>query len=171
MYRNEKNILNKLSENEPWVLLLVGVPLVGKSTFIKNLFPDTRIISRDNALMEFADERGLTYNEAFKEVSAKKVNKRLNAMILESSASNENVIVDMTNLSKKRRRSNLANFGKKYTKFAVIFETPEWEELMLRNKLRNEQEGKWIPINVMKNFIEAYTTPTKDEGFTKIWTI
>ena len=52
---------------EPFVMLLVGPPLSGKSTWIRQNFTDTQVISRDEIVMELAGTRD--YNKAFSEVN------------------------------------------------------------------------------------------------------
>ena len=56
----------------PFVIILVGVPLSGKSTLIKSLLienSDISIISRDDILMSLYD--GNDYNLAWKSVNQK----------------------------------------------------------------------------------------------------
>ena len=43
---NPKNI------KEPFVIILIGPPLSGKSTWIRENFPNTDVISRDEILMD-----------------------------------------------------------------------------------------------------------------------
>ena len=61
--------------NRPFVILLVGVPLSGKSTWIRNNHPTTRIVSRDELVMEVYGSDD--YNTAFKEVNQKDVDRLL----------------------------------------------------------------------------------------------
>jgi predicted kinase len=56
--------MNLKELKEPFVIFLVGVPLVGKSTFIRENFEGINVISRDEILMEVAGTRD--YTEAWK---------------------------------------------------------------------------------------------------------
>jgi predicted kinase len=158
------NIIAKCSR--PYILILVGPPLCGKSSLVKKLnLKDVTIISRDEILLE---ESGTdNYSDAFKSVNQKKVNKILNESIETAADNKENVIIDMTNLSPKRRRSTLESFDN-YYKVAVVFDIPSEEELSKRNKKRLAEENKFIPENVIKTMISSYIPVKNEEGFNKI---
>ena len=67
-YSTIKNIIGKLPT--PYILILVGPPLCGKSTFIKKLSLDkVNIISRDAILLE--QHGSNDYGAAFKSVNQK----------------------------------------------------------------------------------------------------
>lgn len=150
----------------PYILMLVGPPMSGKSFFVKKYFPDTEVISRDEILMEVYGSRN--YSEAFKNVDQKKVDKTLRDRMTEYAKEGRNVLVDMTNLSPKTRKANLAYFGKDYYKTAVAFPILPMEEYKRRNDYRNETENKYIPDNVLRSMISNYVVPTLDEGFDEI---
>jgi predicted kinase len=158
--RNLKELISKLETTKGNLLVMVGPPLSGKSTIISKL-PNSIVISRDAIVEEFG--KGLSYTEAFKSVNQKEVTKELNKRLKESSESNNNVIIDMTNLSPKRRKGYIKTF-KNHTKIAVTFSLP-LETLMERNKIRNEETGKYIPEGVITSMYNSYEYPTKEEGF------
>ena len=58
---------------QPFVILLVGPPMSGKTTWINTNFPDIDVISRDEILMEVYGSRD--YTEAFRNVDQKLVDK------------------------------------------------------------------------------------------------
>ena len=60
---------------EPFVIILIGPPLSGKTTWIRENFPTTEVISRDEIVMEVYGSRN--YTEAFKSVDQKEVDKVL----------------------------------------------------------------------------------------------
>jgi predicted kinase len=156
---------------EPFVLLLIGPPLSGKSTWIKNNFePDTvTIISRDDLVIEVWGENN--YDEAFRNVDQKKVNYLLDSKMKEAAESGDNVIVDMTNMTSKRRRTTLEYFSDDYQKVAVIFPILDWDEYWRRNDKRKSEENKSIPDHVIKNMIASYQPIKKEEGFDKVISI
>jgi predicted kinase len=152
--------------NKPFVILLVGVPLSGKSTWIRNNHPNTRVISRDELVMEvFGSD---DYNLAFKEVNQKKVDRLLDLRLKEVNTNKENVIVDMTNMVVSRRTKTLRYFSDDYFKEVIVFPVLDTEEYDRRNKERNVNENKWIPPFVISSMLNSYQEPTLEEGFNKI---
>ena len=117
---------------EPFVIILVGPPLSGKTTWIRNNFPTTDVISRDEIVMEVHGSRN--YTEAFKSVDQKEVDRVLDARLKEANQMKKNVIVDMTHMASKRRKQNLDYFSDDYYKLAVIFPILQEEEYDRRNK-------------------------------------
>ena len=88
--------------------------------------------------------------------------------IIEASRNNENVIIDMTNLSSKRRARNLGYFSRKYYKIGIVFPILEDKEYILRNSVRSKLEGKDISLSIIKNMIKYYKSVSLSEGFNKL---
>lgn len=152
--------------NRPFVILLVGVPLSGKSTWIRNNHPTTRIVSRDELVMEVYGSDD--YNTAFKEVNQKDVDRLLDLRLKEVNTNKENVIVDMTNMVVSRRVKTLRYFSDDYYKEVIVFPVLDSDEYKRRNNERNVNENKWIPPFVISSMLNSYQEPTLDEGFDKI---
>lgn len=152
--------------NRPFVILLVGVPLSGKSTWIRNNHPTTRIVSRDELVMEVYGSDD--YNTAFKEVNQKDVDRLLDLRLKEVNSNKENVIVDMTNMVVSRRVKTLRYFSDDYYKEVIVFPVLDSDEYKRRNNERNVNENKWIPPFVISSMLNSYQEPTLDEGFDKI---
>ena len=150
----------------PYVFVLVGLPLSGKSTWIRRNYPDAKVISRDDLVLEVYGSDN--YSEAFKNVDQKEVDRTLDLRLKDSNLNKENVIVDMTNLTTKRRKQTLRYFSDDYYKEVVVFPILDKDEYSYRNKERNERENKWIPPFVITSMLESYIVPTLDEGFDKI---
>jgi predicted kinase len=148
---------------EPFVMMLIGPTLSGKSTYIRSNYPSTEVISRDEIVMEVFGSRD--YNSAFKEVDQKEVDRRLADRLTAAAAAKKNVIVDMTNMTVKRRMATLRNFGKDFTRVAVVFPILSDEEYEKRNIDRNAKENKWIPPFVIKSMIDSYQEPSPVEGY------
>jgi predicted kinase len=151
---------------EPFVILLVGPTLSGKSTWIRNNYPNVNVISRDEIVMEVAGTRD--YNKAFDTVDHKLVDKVLIERLTEANSTNTSTIVDMTNMTVKRRRQTLQYFDDIFCKVAVVFPILSDEEYQKRNIDRNAKENKWIPPSVIKSMIDSYQEPTTSEGFNNI---
>lgn len=160
--------MNLKELNTPFVILMSGVPMSGKSTWIRNNTTDldVSIISRDTLLMKVYGSDN--YNEAFNNVDQKKVDKLLLDTILGANSRKENVIIDMTNISPKVRRRNLSYFSDDYTRVAVVFPLLSKDEYDKRNNYRKVNENKYIPNHVLSNMINSYVLPTHDEGFDEI---
>ena len=151
---------------EPFVMMLIGPTLSGKSTYITNNYPHTQVISRDEIVMEVFGSRD--YNLAFKEVDQKEVDRVLAERLKEANDLKTSVIIDMTNMTVKRRMVTLRNFGKDFTRIAVVFPILSDEEYTKRNIDRNAKENKWIPPFVIKSMIDSYQEPTLEEGYDRI---
>jgi len=151
---------------EPFVIILVGPPLSGKTTWIRNNFPTTEVISRDDLVMEVYGSRN--YTEAFNNVDQKEVDRRLDAKLKEANSEKKNVIIDMTHMASKRRKQNLDYFTDDYYKLAVIFPILSDDEYERRNKKRIEEENKDLPMRIVKSMISSYQPIRPEEGFNKV---
>jgi predicted kinase len=151
---------------EPFLILLIGPTLSGKSTWIRNKYPNVNVVSRDEILMEVAGTRD--YNKAFESVNHKLVDKVLAERLKESNDSKLSTIIDMTNMVVKRRNQTLSFFDDSFYKVAVIFPILTDDEYSERNNIRNINENKWIPPFVIKSMIDSYQEPTTEEGYDKI---
>jgi predicted kinase len=151
---------------EPFVIILIGPPLSGKTTWIRENFPTTEVISRDEIVMEVYGSRN--YTEAFKSVDQKEVDKVLTQKFLDANKEKKNVIVDMTHMASKRRKQNLNYFTDDYYKLGVIFPILSDEEYEKRNQKRIEEENKDLPMGIVKSMISSYQPITSDEGFNKV---
>ena len=167
MFDDIFNIFTKIQT--PYLITLVGPPLCGKSTFIKFLKAHCvskghqafYVISRDDILLDIAGTDD--YTEAWNSVDQNIVNDKLKERFESFSNSDENTIIDMTNMTSKGRVKNNEKFENHY-KVAVVLEWDK-DELIKRNDIRNENENKFIPLNVINSMIENYTYPNLSEGF------
>lgn len=151
---------------EPFVIILIGPPLSGKSTWIRENFPDTHVICRDEILMDVYGSRN--YTEAFNKVNQKEVDRVLHQSLVDANKEKKNVIVDMTHMGSKRRKQNLNYFTNDYYKLGVIFPILSDEEYVRRNQKRIDEENKNIPMSVIKGMISTYQTISPEEGFNKV---
>ena len=159
-----KLILNNCTQ--PYILMLIGPPLSGKDTVLKELNLDAIVISRDQILMDVYGSDN--YDEAFKNVNQKEVDRVLVHKIQRAVKEKKNVILNMTHMTRKRRTYNLSFFNDTYNKIAIIFPILSDDEYARRNTKRKGEEQKFIPINILKNMIGSYQSVSKDEGFDKI---
>lgn len=166
-----ENLVKYLENNQPFVLIMVGAPLSGKSTYINKLKEtlDFKVVSRDDIIMELSDSDD--YNISFNSVDQKEVDSILKNRILEYSLNNENVIIDMTNLTSKRRKSNLNYFNEGYSKVALIFPIITFEEYLYRNNKRKNEENKNISVSIWQNMVNNFQTIKVEEGFDKVFSL
>lgn len=147
---------------------LVGVPGSGKSTWVQNQTwaSDCVIVSTDNLVEQYAQSQGKTYNEVFKSYMPIAV-KLMAEQVVTAREQGQDIIWDQTSTSVASRRRKF-NMLPDYRHIAVIFKTPESEELTQR---LNSRPGKNIPIKVVEQmaFDLEMEPPTVDEGFSEIW--
>ncbi len=150
------------------VILLVGPPLSGKDTYLRSKdFSDFTIISRDDILMSLHNTND--YSDAFNQVDQKSVDKLLNQKIQDCIDNKKNVIINMTNLSKKSRNRHLCKFpNSDYEKIAIVFPKLNLCDYINRNDNRKKEENKFIPVGVIQSMIENWQEVTQDEGFNTI---
>ena len=153
---------------KPKVILLIGPPLSGKDTYLKSKdFSDFTMISRDDILMSLHDTND--YSEAFHKVDHKLVDRLLNQKIQDCIDNKKNVIINMTNLTKRGRNRHLSKFpNSDYEKIAVVFPKLDITEYINRNLKRKNEENKFIPLNVIESMISNWEDVTSDEGFDQI---
>lgn len=150
----------------PTCYQLIGVPGSGKSTWIQNQewAKDCSIASTDMWVELEAERVGKTYSEIFDEYMPKAVKLMANHVELARDKGMD-IIWDQTSttLASRRRKFNMLP---KYDHIAVIFKTPEPEELARRLASR---PGKTIPDSVMRRMIEGFDPVELEEGYSEIW--
>jgi predicted kinase len=145
--------------------MLIGVPGAGKSTWIRSQewHADTVLISSDNIIEDIAQQRGITYDDAYSGL-IDDATKIMLSEVRAAVAAGRNIVWDQTNTSVKSRREKLRML-KGYYVVAVMFPTPEPEELERRLASR---PGKTIPRHVMECMTTHLAAPTLAEGFDEI---
>jgi predicted kinase len=158
--------------SNPTLYMLVGVPGSGKSTWITSKFDhvdvhdDMIVASTDDFINVAAVLLGKTYDEVFKD-TIKNAEKMMYQGVTRAVEGNCDIIWDQTNLTRKTRAKKLIMIPDRYRKVAVVFPTPEPEELGRRLASR---PGKTIPQHVINSMIQTFQHPEYDEGFDEICT-
>ncbi|MCQ6253874.1 L-seryl-tRNA(Sec) kinase [Methanocaldococcus sp.] len=147
------------------LIILVGLPSVGKSTFSKNL---AKILSKYNIDVivlgsDLVRESFPKWKEQYEEFI-----KRTTQLLIDEALKKYWVIVDDTNYYNSMRR-DLINLAKKYNKnYAIIYLKAPLNILIKRNVERGEK----IPNEVIKKMYEKFDEPGKkykwDEPFLTI---
>ena len=144
---------------------LIGVPGSGKSTWIKNQewAENCVVVSTDEFVEDYAKECGSTYSEVFDDYMPTAV-KLMADKVERAREQGKDIIWDQTSTTEGARRKKF-NMLPDYEHIAVVFKTPEMDELKRRLASR---PGKNIPSQVMVQMIRGLVMPTLDEGFTEI---
>lgn len=145
------------------VTLLVGLPCSGKSTYA-NSYPT--VLSRDNLLTYTYPD--MTYNEAYTYVHSDSArlqifNKAFDKLITQRAREQRDLVIDMTNLSLKSRRSMMQRFP--HAQFKCVVFLPPFTQIIARNTTR---PGKSIPFDTLISMSKSFVMPVKQEGFTDI---
>lgn len=150
--------------NKPCVIILVGLPLSGKDTFIQQLNnSEFSIISRDE-ILEKQHEKISDYRNAYSKIDGKIVDKLFFNKINDLANGKVNCIVNATNLTKKRRRKISLRFTN-YYKIALIMPLLNESEFIKRNLNRFEKRGKKLPNSLFHEMISIYEEVAIDEDF------
>jgi len=153
--------------------ILVGPPCAGKSTWVEQNKGNAIVISRDALVEEVGRKRDMNYSEAFqfllknKEIERKEVSDPLHRAVQEARRNKQDVIIDMTNMSKKSRRKWINQFEKDYNKNCVVF-IRGFEALVECSKIRGKATGKNITRGIIMNMVRNFTLPNYSEGYSKI---
>lgn len=153
-----------VEERENEVIVLIGLPGSGKST-IRIEYPDYEVLSWDDTMEEMYE--GSTYGEKFAKADDKEVKKVLEEKRKRLVSEKKNVIIDMTNLTRKSRRRRLSAFPKSYKRTAIVC-LVGFEELKQRNEKR-KAEGKFIKWEVFERMMKQTYPPMFDEFESVEW--
>ena len=145
---------------------LIGVPGSGKSTWVDKqawAFSCAKV-STDKWVEIYAKEVGRTYSDVFADFMPTAV-ELMAKEVVAAREMNRDIIWDQTSTTVVSRAKKFRMLPD-YEHIAVVFKTPEQDELMRRLKSR---PGKVIPKRVIETMIESWEDPTEEEGFTQIW--
>lgn len=151
----------------PQAYMLIGLPGVGKSTWLNKEFGGKiAIASSDNFIEFMASQIGKTYDEMF-DVMAPLANAHLQTAVQIFTSNNLDFVWDQTNLGAKARKSKIAKIPEAYDITAVVWNKPGFDNKIWRQRLAS-RPGKHIPDSVINSMYNSFQYPTMDEGFAKI---
>ncbi len=145
------------------LVIAVGLPGTGKSTYIKRKFKKHIIVSNDYVVERYAKKNKMSYNEAFDAIGREKIIALGKNEYMKALKTGKSIVLDNTNLTKKIRKEYLDK-ASDYRKVAIVFKITG-KELTKRLKGR---EGKTIPDDVMEKMKKDYEAPSKTEGFEEV---
>ena len=147
----------------PRLMMLVGPPGSGKSTWRDHMRPsDAIVVSTDDVVERWGAERGLNYTQAFRSIDFKVAEREAMTAFATGLAERRDIVVDRTNMTLKSRARFLAQVPRDYRKIAVVFDVPA-DELRARLAQRAAATGKTIPAAVVTDMLAKYEPPTADE--------
>lgn len=153
----------------PKLIMLVGLPGSGKSTFGKMIQGEGIRLSTDDIIELHATLQGKTYNEVFQDAIAE-AKKLLEVHLEWALRENEPLVIwDQTNLTVKTREAKLQKIPEHYEKICLFFDTP-FQSVLQRNEERR-LTGRSVPIRILFQMKDHLEIPTKEEGFDKVYTI
>ena len=159
--KHSKEVSNEKKEHQ--FVMMIGLPMSGKSTWIQNFLKennDFTIASRDDLILELGGNK--TYNEAYKSIDSKEVNKLFNERVDQLIKERKNILFDLTNMSRKWRKKTLNKLPNSYKKTAQVI-LSDLDTLQKRNEFRKVSEGKEIPWSALEMMIKSFTPPMFDE--------
>jgi D-glycero-D-manno-heptose 1,7-bisphosphate phosphatase len=143
----------------PEIVVMVGIPGCGKSTFQERFLPYHHRVNLDSIHLFLDPEKGF-------DKSNFSLGRNIEDLIIEDRLKQGiSVVIDNTNITRKKRGKYI-EFGKKYCADvrAVYFE-PDFE---LAWKQNNERERK-VPIEAIKKMEKDFEMPSSEEGFSRIF--
>ena len=148
-------------------VMLIGVPGSGKTTYGLATFPDHVYLNTDSLIASVSHNTEKEYSEVFDALVYAAVD-MVEAQLEMASYSEEDIVLDQTNLTKaiRARRLNLLYNKDKYHKIAIYFDTPE--ELATLRLTKRAQSGIVIPQDFVEFSKSAIEPPSLDEGFDQI---
>jgi predicted kinase len=150
---------------KPRCIQLIGVPGSGKSTWIKKQIwaLGLTVVSTDPFVEDYARSQGKTYTEVFEEYMPMAIELMIN-QVIHAREHNHTIIWDQTSTTVASRLKKFKMLPD-YEHIAVVFKTPDSEELQRR---LSNRPGKIIPEDVVNNMIKNFEEPSFYEGFTII---
>jgi len=148
------------------IIIMIGLPTSGKSSFIKKNLSHIETISFDKTLLNYF--KNLTYNDAIKLYMndfqvQKKLKDKINHTFHLSLSKGINLIIDFTNLTKEERNRWIIPSQKYNYQVIGIYLNIDKKIFCYRNNIRKKKENKEIPLNVYSSMIEKFEIPTLKE--------
>ncbi len=141
------------------VILLVGAPGSGKSTYGKNMVaanPDLVRVCPDEFRAKFG------WGEGDQSVSAQAFDATRKA-VGEALDDGKSVVVDACNMYRKARKDFINIAHRRHAKvYAIVFEVSK-SVLLSRNAKRGQDGGRNVPEDVIDRMLSRYERPTDSE--------
>ncbi|XP_077971130.1 uncharacterized protein LOC120346575 isoform X2 [Styela clava] len=164
------------SKHDCEVIMMVGLPGVGKSTWATNyskIHPSKKYnILGTDAIIDKMRVQGLPRKNNFGgrwDVLIKQASECFNALLKKASNCNRNLILDQTNVYSSARKRKVRQYKDAgYTVNAMVL-VPTDEDMMRRSHQRTLEEGKEVPEAAVYDMKANFSLPHENEKlFSKI---
>ena len=146
-----------MSSENPVVIMLVGLPGSGKTTWAKENLPHFIRISTDDHVMQKCRETGMYYQKGI-QIFYEEADRLARQALSSAIERGENVVIDQANLTRNSREKKLANFPDTYTRIACFFDTP-FDLLLERNEARQQAGEHYVPALALYQLAENLESP------------
>ena len=143
------------------LIMMMGVAGAGKSTWIKQNYPDVEPVSRDAIRFDILDEKGGEYFDHEDEVFNSFIRQ-----IIGSLAVDEVTIADATHLNRKARLKVLSRVRKYADEVEVVWIRVPLETALKQNAMRSGRAK--VPNDVIKRMYNNIERPEDNEGINKL---
>ena len=151
-----------LSLPAPRLVLMLGLPLSGKDSLLKQLdMEGFEIVSRDDIMTSSETDN---YRESYRNQDSKAIDKIFFSRLDQFNQSALDVIVNATHLKIARRRKLLLRFPE-HKKICIVIPLIDISTCKTRNEARYKQTAKFIPEKVFLEMLEMYEAVSSAEGF------
>ena len=155
----KKTILRK-QMNEPFLIIMVGLPGSGKSTFAKTIYSEIDG-KRVNPVIHSSDDlREELYGNAAIQGDNNKLFSELHKRIRSDLLQNKNVVYDATNISKKNRIAFLREMRKIKCHPICFVMATEYNACLFNNQQRERK----VPEDVIHRMFINFQPPHESEG-------
>jgi predicted kinase len=147
--------------------MLIGIPGSGKSTLAKSLAQEgNTVLSSDEIRRNIFGEDSFPADEKEREKIQSAVYKVIREEAREHLKNGRSVVIDATNLNRKRRKKLLSFFSDtpSYKKAILLITSPE--VCKKRNEIR--PRGKRVPDENMEEMLRRFEVPVIGEGWDEI---
>ena len=138
-------------------IVMSGMPLSGKSTFVRDYLPNHTVYSLNAEVASLAVVRGMPYPKVYdtlRSLAASNLKKQIEL------SAEENIVVDSCNIT-SRNRVDLLALAKNRLKIAIWLDPAPLEDIAERLC----SNGLGLSFGDLKHYAGCFKKPTLQEGF------
>ena len=143
------------------LIMMMGVAGAGKSTWIKQNYPNVEPVSRDRIRFDILDEKGGEYFDHEDEVFNSFIRQIIGSLVAD-----EVTIADATHLNRKARLKVLSRVRKYADEVEVVWVRVPLETALRQNAMRTGRAK--VPNDVIKRMYQSIERPEDNEGINKL---
>ena len=143
------------------LIMMMGIAGAGKSTWVKENYPDVVSVSRDEIRFDILDEKGGEYFDHEDEVFNGFIHQIIGSLVAD-----EVTIADATHLNRKARLKVLSRVRKYADEVEVVWIRVPLETALKQNAMRSGRAK--VPNDVIKRMYNNIERPEDNEGINKL---